>query len=113
MKKTINSTTILEPNYRITIATMDELCSWFKQFTGSWASIEEIKKSFNRRQKKKIYDGWMKRWYEAIDLYGPMSNTARIIDVHNKVPLIGRTEIAKALIGQSASIEITHVAVGS
>lgn len=103
----------LEPNYTITIATMDELCSWFRQYTGSWATHREIQKSFEKRQKKGIRDGWMKRWMEAVKMYGPLSKTARVIQAHNLVPLIGRTEFAKAILGETSNIVANYIAVGS
>jgi len=88
MQIKIKDVSQLEPNYTITIAPMDELCSWFRQYTGSWATIEDIKKSFEKRVKKGIRDDWMKRWMEAVKMYGPASKRARVIQAHNLVPLI-------------------------
>jgi len=113
MQIKINDVSKLEPNYIITIATMDELCSWFRQYTWSWAKIEDIRKSFEMRQKKGIRDDWMKRWMEAVKMYGPASKTARVISVHNLVPLIWRTEFAKALLGETSNIVANYIAVGS
>ena len=46
-------------------------------------------------------------------MYGPASKTARVIQVHNKAPLVGRKEIAKAMIGLSSSIQASWIALGS
>lgn len=113
MQIQIKDVSRIEPNYTITIATMEELCSWFRQYTGSWATLKDIQKSFEKRQKKGIRDDWMKRWMEAVKMYGPVSKRARVIQVHNLVPLIGRTEFAKALLGEPSNIVANYIAVGS
>lgn len=113
MKIQIKDVSRLEPNYTITIAPMEELCLWFRQYTGSCATLKEIQKSFEKRQKKGIRDDWMKRWMEAVKMYGPASKTARVIHAHNLVPLIGRTEFAKALLGEPSDIVANYIAVGS
>lgn len=92
---------------------MSELCSWFRQYTGSWASLKDIQRSFEKRIKRGIHDDWIKIWYEAVAMYGPASKTARVIQVHNKAPLVGRKEIAKAMIGLSSSIQASWIALGS
>lgn len=88
MQIKIKDVASLEPNYTITIAPIEELCFWFRQYTGSWAKLEDIQKSFEIRQKKGIRDDWMKRWMEAVKMYGPVSKKARVVQVHNLVPLI-------------------------
>ncbi len=113
MQIKIQDVSRLEPNYTITIAPMEELCSWFRQYTGSWASLKDIQKSFEKRQKRNIRDEWMKRWMDAIKMYGPVSRRARVIQVHNLVPLIGRTEFAKALLGETSNIVANYIALGS
>lgn len=113
MKIKVQDVSRLEPNYTITIAPMEELCAWFQQYTGTWASLKDIQKSFEKRQKKGIRDDWMKRWMEAVKMYGPASKTARVIQAHNLVPLIGRTELAKALLGEPSDIVANYIAVGS
>lgn len=108
----INDTTQLAPNYTITIGTLDELCRCFQAYTGTWAPIREIKKSFEKRQKKGINDTWMQRFFEAVRLLGK-STGLRVIETHNKVPLVGRSEIAKAIAWQAATLTANYIAVGS
>ena len=113
MQTKIQDVSRLEPNYTITIAPMEELCSWFRQYTGSWATLKDIQKSFEKRQKKGIQDEWMRRWMDAVKMYGPVTKRARVIQVHNLVPLIGRTELAKSIIGDPSNIVANYIALGS
>lgn len=113
MKIKIQDVSQLAPNYTITIATMDELCSWFIRYTGSRATRKEVEDSFQKRQKKGVRDEWMRRWMEAVKMYGPSSKTARVITAHNLVPLIGRTELAKAILGEPSNIVANYIALGS
>lgn len=113
MKIKIQDVSKLEPNYTITIAPMEELCAWFQQYTGTWAKLKDIQKSFEKRQKRGIRDDWMKRWMEAVRMYGPSSQRARVITAHNLVPLIGRTEFAKAILGETSNVVANYIALGS
>lgn len=103
----------LAPNYTFTIGTLDELCRCFQAYTGTGAPIREIKKSFEKRQKKKINDSWMQRFFEAVRALGPSNKNLRIYENHNKVPLIGRAEIAKAIAGLSATLNANYIALGT
>jgi len=113
MKIKVNDVSRLEPNYTITIAPMEELCAWFQQYTWTWAKPKDIQKSFEKRQKRGIRDDWMKRWMEAVRMYGPSSKRARVITAHNLVPLIGRTEFAKAILGETSNVVANYIALGS
>lgn len=110
---TIPVVATMEPNYTIITGPLEALCECFRMYTGSGASIAEIKKSFEKRQKKNIQDAWMTRFFEAVRKMGPTHGRLRTIEAHNKVPLIGRAEICKAIAGTAATLNANYIALGS
>lgn len=103
----------MTPNYTILTGPLEALCECFRMYTGSGASVKVIKERFEKRQKKGIHDAWMVRFFEAVRKMGPTHRKLRIITAHNKVPLIGRAELAKEIAGVSATVNANYIALGS
>jgi len=103
----------MTPNYTILTGPLEALCECFRMYTGSGASVKVIKESFEKRKKKGIHDAWMVRFFEAVRKMGPTHGKLRTITAHNKVPLIGRAELAKAIAGISATVNANYIALGS
>lgn len=113
MQNTIPEVIPMTPNYTITTGPLEALCECFKEYTGTKATILEIKQSFEKRHKKGINDTWMERFFESVRKYGHANPKIRVLQTHNKVPLVGLSEIAKAIAWKTATVNANYIALGS